>query len=126
MQMAAPPYTRIDESQVEIFLLYDSLIPKAIAAGKSVMGHELPWPVLQFRAKSSGKPYSPRYIYGTDITPPAVASFVRTYCAWKGWSLQVGHKRMLEDWSTIQRAFPAGKAGAAKVRQVLGGISSIL
>jgi hypothetical protein len=126
MQTTAPPCSQIEGWMVDIFLTYDSLMSKAIAAGNMVKQGSVPWPVLQFRAKSSKIPYSSHLIRSGDITVPAVASFVHTYCAWKGWSLQVGQFQMLEDWRTIQRAFPNRKAGSAKLRKVLHGIASVL
>jgi len=121
MQMAAPSHTPIEEWKVEIFLIYDSLMPKAIAAGNSVKNVDLPWPILQLRTNT----YSPRHIYNDDVTASAITIFVRSYCAWKGWDLQVGHRQMLEDWRTIQRAFPARKAGKRKVQKVLNGIIAL-
>ena len=126
LQTTTPSFTQTEGWDVEAFLLYDALMPKAIAAGNSVKQHDLPWPVLQFRARSHGKPYSPRLIYSSDVTPLAVASFVRSYCAWKGWSLQVGRTRMLEDWKIIQHTFLPYTAGISKVRKVLQGLSSMV
>lgn len=93
-QAITPPWAHTS------FRVYDMYMPLALAAGNTVKQHDLPWPVLALPARHRPRgagPHPPQPIYNSDVTPDAVAGFVRAYCAWKGWSVDVGRARMLED-----------------------------
>ena len=106
---------QVEEWEAAIFRVYDSLMPAAVAAGKSVSGMNLPWPVLEFKADY----YSTTTIKDKDIKQDVVSDFVHTYSAWKGWSFQTARGKMKLDWESVQRVFPKDKEGKKRVDSVV-------
>lgn len=109
------PNPQVEEWEAAIFRVYDSLMPAAIAAGKSVTCINLPWPVLEFKADF----YSTTTIKDKDIKQDVISDFIHTYSTWKGWSFQTTRGKMKLDWESVQRVFPGDRTGKKRVDSVV-------